>query len=295
MQRITPEEVFHARRRFLQQALSLGLLSSGAALPFGSAFAASQTPLAEELTPESKATSYNNYYEFSSNKEAVKFIAKDLTLSPWSIECTGLCDKPTTFNVHSELTRFHEYIFRFRCVEGWSMVVPWNGFPLSDIIERVQPKAEAKFIKFTALYRPSEMIGQRSSAQLEWPYVEGLRIDEAMHPLCILATGMYGKALPPQNGGPIRLVVPWKYGYKSIKAITKIEFVAEQPVSSWEKRAPSEYGFYANVNPNVAHPRWSQRRELRLGEMKKQRTLLFNGYASQVESLYKDIDLEKNI
>jgi sulfoxide reductase catalytic subunit YedY len=243
-----------------------------------------------EPTPEKNATRYNNYFEFTTNKKHVHLVAKDFSPSPWELKIEGLVNKPLRLSMN-DLPAVDERVYRFRCVEGWSMIVPWLGFSLSELLKQVEPKPEAKFVRFETVYRPKEMVGQRRPT-LEWPYVEALRLDEAMHPLTTIATGMYGKPLPNQNGAPMRLVVPWKYGFKSIKAINKIELLSEQPETSWNKLAPAEYGFYANVNPSVAHPRWSQRREVPLGQLKKVRTLPFNGYADQVASLYEGMDLE---
>ena len=284
---VTPEKTYLNRREIIKYAGKVGLITGLSALTRNTV--ASSNSLQSEITDFEKVTNYNNFYEFSTNKQAVAELAKALTTTPWPIECSGLIEKPTTIDA-ATLISSTEYIYRFRCVEGWSMVVPWQGIQLKKIIEQLAPLPAAKYVKFSSIYRPSEMIGQRKNS-LEWPYTEALRLDEATHPLTILATGMYGKPLPKQNGAPVRLVVPWKYGFKSIKSIAKIEFLAEQPTSTWMQLAPEEYGFYANVNPKVAHPRWSQRRELRLGELKKRKTLLFNGYEKQVEHLYKGMDL----
>ena len=292
MSDVTDVQAWLNRRAFLSNAFKQGLLvSSGSALSFP---VNAETNLAKSLTDKIHSTTYNNYYEFSSNKEAVAELSKALTIHPWSIQVDGMLTKPLTLSL-DDFGKFatHNRVYRFRCVEGWSMVVPWTGILLKDLINLANPDANAKYLRFESLFRPAEMVGQRRPT-FPWPYAEGLRLDEAMHPLTMLAFGMYGEALPKQNGGPIRLVVPWKYGFKSIKAITKIEFVAEQPLSSWSKISPKEYGFYANVNPDVAHPRWSQRRELPLGKLKKIRTLPFNGYAKEVASLYKGMDLVVN-
>lgn len=237
---------------------------------------------------------YNNYYEFSTDKEAIRVLAQALSMSPWNVTFSGKIEK----NVTLDMDDIHQFcqverIYRFRCVEGWSMVVPWIGVPLVDVLKAVKPLSSAKYVQFKGLYRPKEMIGQRRPT-LDWPYTEALRMDEAIHPLTILAVGMYGESLPPQNGGPIRLVVPWKYGFKSIKAITEIELLENLPLTTWQKAAPREYGFYANVNPGVSHPRWSQKRESPLGQAKKISTKMFNGYQEQVAYLYKKMDLQKN-
>jgi len=285
--KITPEELFISRRKFLDSALRAGLLG---ALPFSSYAFGKESDLA--ITAEKAATRYNNYYEFTTNKKHVHIIAAEFNTSPWNLEVGGLVNKPKHFTIGS-LPPSEERIYRFRCVEGWSMVVPWLGFSLRELLNQVEPKAEAKYVRFETVFRPSEMIGQRRPT-LSWPYVESLRLDEAMHPLTTLATGMYDKPLPKQNGAPLRLIVPWKYGFKSIKAINKIELVSERPETTWNKLAPEEYGFYANVNPAVPHVRWSQRREVPLGQLKKIRTLPFNGYEEQVAHLYQGMDLEKH-
>ncbi len=279
---ITPEALFTSRRQFLHTAARAGLLC---AFPFISPVQAAKLT----LTSEKDATRYNNYYEFSTNKKYVHIIAKDFVTEPWSLEISGLVSNPVTLSM-AQLPNSEERILRFRCVEGWSMIVPWQGFSLRDLLTIVQPTAKAQYVRFETLMRPSEMIGQRTNA-LTWPYVEGLRLDEAMHPLTTLATGMYNKTLPNQNGAPLRLLVPWKYGFKSIKAVHKIELTRDQPQTTWNKLAPQEYGFYANVNPDVAHPRWSQRREVPLGQLRKIKTLPFNGYAQEVAHLYEGMDL----
>ena len=248
----------------------------------------------DKLTSYKSITRHNNYYEFTTNKKMVVHIAKELTLKPWTIQIDGEVEKPITIGMEEILKKFtqEERIYRLRCVEGWSMVVPWNGFSLCELLKKAKPTSDAKYVEFVSLNRPEEMIGQRQGS-LEWPYREALRLDEAMHPLTMLVTGLYGKELPAQNGAPLRLAVPWKYGFKSSKAITHIRLSKHQPKTSWNIAVPSEYGFYANVNPSVAHPRWDQRRETRLGELFKKETLAFNGYAEQVASLYKDMDLKK--
>jgi sulfoxide reductase catalytic subunit YedY len=255
---------------------------------------ASTDELGNPLTSFQDITHYNNYYEFSTNKETVAKLVEDFPISPWSVEVSGLVNNPKTYSIE-DFQKFEpeERIYRLRCVEAWSMVIPWIGFPLHKLLEEAQPTSEAKYVQFTALYDPKNMPGQRSEL-LEWPYVEGLRLDEAMHDLTILATGLYGQPLPKQDGAPIRLVVPWKYGFKSIKAIVKIELVNYQPATLWMLAGPDEYGFYANVNPNVDHPRWSQTTERRIGEVGRQKTLLFNGYENEVASLYEGMDLNKD-
>jgi sulfoxide reductase catalytic subunit YedY len=249
----------------------------------------------EKLTSIEDITNYNNFYEFSTDKQSVASEAKGFVTKPWTVTVGGLVNKPTTFGLE-ELLKFpqEERIYRLRCVERWSMVIPWIGFPLAALLEKVEPSSEAKYVAFQTLFDPKRMPNQ-SSGVLDWPYVEGLRLDEAMHPLTILATGLYGETLPPQDGAPIRVVVPWKYGYKSIKSIVKITLVAEEPPTTWNIQAPNEYGFYSNVNPNVSHPRWSQAQEHRIGEstFSSRNTLLFNGYAEQVAHLYEGMDLRK--
>ena len=248
----------------------------------------------EEQTPHQHVTEYNNFYEFGTDKYSPAREAQGLTTRPWSVTVEGEVAKPGTYTLEDILKPhvLEERIYRLRCVERWSMVIPWIGFPLGDLIKRFEPTSKAKYVEFSTLYRPEEMPGQKRRV-LDWPYVEGLRMDEAMHPLTIMAVGLYGEVLPNQNGAPMRLVVPWKYGFKSIKSIVKIRFTDQQPVSSWTRAAANEYGFYANVNPDVDHPRWSQARERRLGELLKRKTLLFNGYADEVASLYTGMDLSK--
>ena len=239
-------------------------------------------------------TTYNNFYEFTVDKSSVAGMAKNFISSPWQVQVGGLVTNPKTYDL-DQLLKFdqQERIYRLRCVEGWSMVIPWQGFPLARLLEQVEPTSAAKYVRFETLSDPEQMPGQ-GDRYFPWPYVEGLRIDEAMHDLTLLATGLYGKSLPPQNGAPFRLVVPWKYGFKSIKSIVKIDLVAEMPTSLWMASAPNEYGFYANVNPQVSHPRWSQASERRIGEFSRRETLMFNGYAEEVSSLYAGMDLQAN-
>jgi methionine sulfoxide reductase catalytic subunit len=248
----------------------------------------------EKLTPLEDIANYNNFYEFSTDKREVAAAAKGFVTRPWAVEVGGLVNKPKTFDL-DELLKFNqeERVYRFRCVEGWSMVIPWIGFPLAQLLAKVEPTSQARYVSFQTLLDPKRMVNQQTGV-LDWPYVEGLRLDEAMHPLAILATGLYGQVLPPQDGAPIRLVVPWKYGFKSIKSIVKISLVAEQPPTTWNTEGPSEYGFYSNVNPHVDHPRWSQATEHRIGEFGGRPTLMFNGYAEQVAQLYDGMDLRKN-
>ena len=290
---VTPEHLINQKRRRLTLSagvvglLGLGQGAGAASLSQGDA----ALNAGDALTPLSDVTSYNNYYEFSTDKRAVKVLAQALTIQPWTISVEGEVEKPYTVDA-DELRRLfgnEERIYRLRCVEGWSMVIPWSGFPLSKLLERARPTSRAKFVEFESLQRSSEMIGQRTGV-LQWPFREGLRMDEAMHPLAFAVTGLYGQALPKQNGAPLRLALPWKYGFKSAKAIQKIRLVSAQPVTSWSRLAPTEYGFYGNVNPQVPHPRWSQARENRIGELHKRATLPFNGYADQVADLYTGID-----
>ncbi|HOJ58898.1 MAG TPA: protein-methionine-sulfoxide reductase catalytic subunit MsrP [bacterium] len=254
-----------------------------------SPYGATETPTDKKLV-----TTYVNFYEFGTDKHSPVERSKSMNTSPWTVEVSGECARPAQIHLEDFLnpTRLEERIYRFRCVETWSMVVPWIGFPLADLIKRAEPTSNAKYVKFTTLYDPKQMPGQRM-ANLNWPYVEGLRMDEALHPLTLLAVGMYGDILPNQNGAPLRLVVPWKYGFKSIKSIVKIEFMRVEPPTAWSTAIPHEYGFYANVNPEVPHPRWSQAKEKRLGEMVRRDTLPFNGYADQVAPLYAGMDLKK--
>jgi sulfoxide reductase catalytic subunit YedY len=249
--------------------------------------------LNEKLTPLEDITNYNNFYEFSTDKGSVASEAKGFITRPWSVSVEGFVNKPRVFDL-DELLKFplEERIYRLRCVERWSMVIPWIGFPLARLLEKVEPTSQARYLAFQTLLDPTRMPNQQTSV-LDWPYVEGLRLDEAMHPLTILATGLYGEALPPQDGAPVRLVVPWKYGFKSIKSIVKIRLVADEPPTTWGLAAPDEYGFYSNVNPNVDHARWSQAKERRIGEFTMRDTLLFNGYGDQVGHLYEGMDLRR--
>ncbi len=307
---ITPEHVYLNRRHFMKGvalAAGAGLLAAcGVSAPATDADTETAAPpadltvsrqtdeLGDPLNTYEQITNYNNYYEFSTDKQAVARLAKDFPVQPWTVSVGGLVRNPATFDVDDLKSMFdiEERIYRLRCVEGWSMVIPWNGFPLRKLLEKVEPLPEAKYVRFQAIHAPDKMPGQRNDF-FNWPYVEGLRLDEAMHDLTILATGLYGKDLPPQNGAPVRLVVPWKYGFKSIKAIVQIDLVDVQPVSLWMAAAPHEYGFYANVNPDVPHPRWSQATERRIGELGRRKTLPFNGYADQVAHLYAGMDLRK--
>jgi sulfoxide reductase catalytic subunit YedY len=296
---ITPKALFHARRKFMQM---VGGASLAAFWPQAlwaadklsevkkSAYSAS-----EEFTPLKDVTRYNNFYEFGTSKDEPAVNATGFKTRPWTVTVEGEVKKPKVFDIDEllKMAPLEERIYRLRCVEAWSMVVPWVGYSLAELIKRVEPTGNAKFVEFVSLYDPEQMPGQKS-AVLEWPYREGLRMDEAMHPLTLLTLGLYGEALPNQNGAPIRIVTPWKYGFKSAKSIVKIRFVEQPPVTSWMQAGPSEYGFYANVNPEVDHPRWSQAKERRIGEFLKRKTLMFNGYAEEVATLYAGMDLNRN-
>jgi sulfoxide reductase catalytic subunit YedY len=249
----------------------------------------------EAKTPFKDITNYNNFYEFSTDKQGVAGKSQGFVTKPWQVSVEGLVNKPKVYDLDEllKLAPQEERIYRHRCVEGWSMVIPWVGFPLAELLKQVEPNSRARFVAFETLYDPKRMPNQRTGV-LDWPYVEGLRLDEAMHPLAILATGLYGETLPPQDGAPIRLVVPWKYGFKSIKSVVKIKLVEQQPPTTWNIQGPNEYGFYSNVNPNVNHPRWSQADEHRIGELGRRPTLMFNGYADQVAQLYTGMDLRVN-
>jgi len=298
---ITPEKAFHNRRTFLRRLGFAGgaMISSGAWLhaadgPTKPAYPFKRNPEFDpkwKLTDERVAGSYNNFYEFSLQKDRVKDLVGRFVTSPWKIEVGGLVEKPATFDLDELLATVpvEERVYRFRCVEAWAMIVPWTGFPLSKLIEKVQPKSAAKFVRFETAHRPDQMPGMRSpqTARYPWPYFEGLRLDEAMHPLTFLATGIYGKPMPRQHGAPVRLVVPWKYGYKSIKSVVKIEFIDKQPKTFWETLAPDEYPFESNVNPAVPHPRWSQAVERMIDTGDRVRTQPFNGYGHLVAKLYR--------
>ena len=292
---ITPENIYQNRRSFMKSAAA-----GTASIMLGSFFsfsASSNTSSSEKLTSYKDIISYNNYYEFGTDKEDPSKNSTKFKTSPWSLTIEGEVEQTKTFSYEQIIKNFpsEERIYRLRCVEGWSMVIPWMGFSLSNLLKTVSPTSKAKFVEFISVYRPEEMIGQQSKI-LDWPYREGLRLDEAMHPLTIMATGLYGKNLPNQNGAPIRLIVPWKYGFKSAKAIVKIKLVENIPISSWMSASPTEYGFYSNVNPNVDHPRWSQATERRIGDSfldPRRPTEMFNGYANEVSALYKGMDLKK--
>jgi sulfoxide reductase catalytic subunit YedY len=304
---ITPEELYRDRRRFLAVSAATFFGAALGGLAPGEARGAPRQRLEgvvkgpyradEPLTAYEDVTRYNNFYEFGVDKEDPAKHAGSLRPRPWSVTVAGHCERPGTYDLDDVIRphRLEERVYRLRCVEAWSMVVPWVGVPLADVLKQYQPTSRAKYVAFTTLHDPEQMPGQRR-AVLDWPYVEGLRIDEAMHPLTILAVGLYGEVLPNQNGAPIRLVVPWKYGFKSIKSIVRIELTEREPPTSWNRQAPNEYGFYANVNPSVDHPRWSQKKERRIGEgllAPKRPTLLFNGYAEEVGSLYAGMDLKR--
>ena len=290
---ITKEEDYLNRRRFIGR-VSAGTVAAGMSL-LGVTEGCAQEAQADERTPYEDVTTYNNFYEFGTGKEDPAQNARNFRTRPWTVAIDGHVARPATYDLDELIRpmRIEERVYRLRCVEAWSMVIPWQGFALRDLIQRVQPTSRARFVAFTTLHDPTRMPGQRRDV-LEWPYREGLRMDEAMHPLTILATGLYGRTLLGQNGAPIRLVVPWKYGFKSIKSIVRISFVETQPQTSWQMSAPQEYGFYANVNPDVDHPRWSQARERRIGDFLRRPTLMFNGYGSQVASLYTGLDLRRN-
>jgi len=291
---ITDEKVYLSRRQWLAAAGAVALsgVPALAACQDGDDDAQPDKPNTWE-----QITTYNNFYEFGTDKEEPARLApRSLRTRPWTVVMDGLCRKPARYNFDDLIRphRIQDRTYRLRCVEAWSMVVPWNGIPLRDVLRRAEPLPSARFVEFTTLLDPNQMPGQRR-AVLDWPYLEGLRMDEAMHPLALLATGIYGKPLPAQNGAPLRLVVPWKYGFKSIKSIVRIRFTDRQPRNTWNVSAPGEYGFYANVNPRVDHPRWSQANERRIGELFRRRaTLPFNGYADQVASMYAGMDLRRN-
>jgi sulfoxide reductase catalytic subunit YedY len=308
---ITDQSLFLARRQLIKAAMGAGLSVAGSGLLSGVSYAEekkvlpySKVPLGPysaklETTEQNYVESYTNYYEFSTGKSESTKRAQALTVDPWSVSIEGEVENPGIYHLEDILKKnpLEERIYRFRCVEAWSMVVPWIGFPLAAMLKQFKPTSKAKYVEFTTLYDPKVMPGQ-SSNTLEWPYVEGLRLDEAMNPLTLLATGMYDDKLPKQNGAPLRLIVPWKYGFKSIKAIVKIRLTEQMPKTAWNKNAPDEYGFFANVNPEVAHPRWSQAREKILGGSlfsPKRKTEMFNGYGKEVAHLYANMDLTQFI
>ena len=314
-EKVTEKHVYLNRRLFMRAAALAGTATASALLyrrlnpppaervegdKLSAAKAANEEALkqgyavTDQLTPFEAITNYNNFYEFDVEKGRVAYAAKGFVTRPWAVSVEGLVNKPRVFDL-DELLKFplEERIYRLRCVEGWSMVIPWIGFPLHKLLEKVEPASAARYVAFQTLHDPERMPNQRTGV-LNWPYVEGLRLDEAMHPLTILATGLYGETLPPQDGAPVRLVVPWKYGFKSIKSVVKISLVADEPPATWNIQAPHEYGFYSNVNPNVPHPRWSQATERRIGEFGRRDTLMFNGYGEQVAHLYQGMDLVQN-
>jgi sulfoxide reductase catalytic subunit YedY len=293
---ITPRSLYLNRRSFVAGLVAAGLLPSQAAkaerFP---ALSQSSFSSMEKPTPLRDVTSYNNFIELASNKSDPAKRAELLITRPWTVKISGEATKPQIFDIEDILKIFslEDRIYRHRCVEGWSMVIPWVGFSLAELLKRVEPTSRAKHVKFTTIHDPKRLPGQQRRL-IEWPYVEGLRIDEAMHPLTILAVGLYGETMPNQNGAPIRLVVPWKYGFKSIKSIVEITLVERQPNTSWNDLQPDEYGYYANVNPKVDHPRWSQKTERRIGDFFRRETLMFNGYEDEVASLYVGMDLKRN-
>lgn len=308
---ITSEQNYWNRRNFIRGAVlaatttATGLLyrklntpgreANKVAPPELLAKGAYLTPEGEKANEFEDITNYNNFYEFSTDKEAVARRAKNFVTRPWTVEVGGLVNKPKTFDLDDllKISPLEDRVYRFRCVEAWSMIIPWLGFPLAALLKQVEPMGDAQFVKFVTLVDPERMPNQTRDV-LPWPYVEGLRLDEAMHPLTLLASGLYGKMLPPQNGAPLRLVVPWKYGFKSIKSIVQILLVKDQPVNTWNAVGPDEYGFYSNVNPKVTHPRWTQATERRIGEFGLRDTLMFNGYGDQVASMYSGMDLKVN-
>ncbi|QEH36243.1 Sulfoxide reductase catalytic subunit YedY precursor [Aquisphaera giovannonii] len=318
---ITPLPTYLNRRALVQAALAVGSLGATGAIyrrlnrpgvaeldtpelaVVGAPPASRGTPadasaafrVDEPMTPASSVSGYNNFYEFTTDKEGVAEAARGFAARPWQVAVGGMVQKPRTFDIDALRKAFptEERVYRMRCVEAWSMVIPWAGFPLASLLKTVEPMGGARYVAFETLLAPDRMPGQRRRV-LDWPYVEGLRIDEAMHPLTLIAVGLFGRELPPQNGAPLRLVVPWKYGFKGIKSIVKITVTAEQPPTTWNAQAPHEYGFFANVNPEVDHPRWSQATEQRIGESGRRRTLPFNGYAEQVAHLYSGMDLRMN-
>jgi sulfoxide reductase catalytic subunit YedY len=303
---ITDYQLYLNRRSFLIGMAALALSPTRSALaapPAGEFLPAArneQFTLKDPLTPLESITTYNNFYEMGPNKDDPARLAHLLKPRPWTVQIDGHVARPKRYDVEELMRLFplEERVYRLRCVEGWSMVIPWIGYPLASLIKRVEPTSKARFVEFTTLHDPAQFPGQRKSlfnlSSIEWPYVEGLRLDEALHPLTLLTFGLYGQVLPNQDGAPVRIVEPWKYGFKSAKSIVRIRFVSEQPKTAWEKATPKEYGFYSNVNPAVDHPRWSQATERRIGEFRRRKTLMFNGYADQVAALYAGMDLQRN-
>ena len=303
---VTPERLYLSRRELMVgAALAVIGLDAGreaaAAPPAGAPLKATPNAayrVADAPTKIEAATTYNNFYEFGTNKEDPARLAGSLKPRPWHVQVDGLCARPKTFDIEEilKLAPLEERIYTLRCVEAWSMVIPWIGYPLAALLKQVEPRPGAKYVEFTTLKDPAQFPGQKPSVfggSLDWPYTEGLRLDEALHPLTLLTVGMYGQVLPNQNGAPVRIVIPWKYGFKSAKSIVRIRLTDAEPKTAWNKQAPQEYGFYSNVNPTVDHPRWSQGTERRIGEFRRRQTLMFNGYADQVASLYAGMDLKK--
>ncbi|HXY30402.1 MAG TPA: protein-methionine-sulfoxide reductase catalytic subunit MsrP [Gemmatimonadaceae bacterium] len=294
---ITDERDYIDRRSFLCTLASLGLATAAVAGPASGEAAetvSSELTQSDALTPYEDVTTYNNFYEFGTDKGDPSENAKNFVTKPWTVKVEGLVGKPATYQLEDFIKpyKLEERVYRHRCVEGWSMVIPWLGFPMADFLKAVQPSSSATFVEFTTLLDPKRMPGQHTDV-LDWPYVEALRLDEAMHPLTLFVVGLYGKMLPNQNGAPLRHVVPWKYGFKGCKSIVRVRLTDKQPITTWNKAVPGEYGFYANVNPEVDHPRWSQAKERRIGELRRRPTLMFNGYGDQVASLYAGMDLHK--
>jgi sulfoxide reductase catalytic subunit YedY len=306
---ITDKKLYLNRRDFLRATTATAVATAAGVLGADALVEAKGAPHGKKLDGITKSsfstteklnswediTSYNNYYEFGTDKDDPEANARNFKTEPWTVAVDGECNKKAVWHLEDVLKgqTLEERIYRHRCVEAWSMVIPWVGFPLANLIKRCEPTSKAKFVKFTTAYDPKQMVGVRSPV-LRWPYVEGLRMDEAMHPLTLMVVGLYDEVLPNQDGAPLRLAVPWKYGFKHIKSIVKIEFVEKQPLNTWQDQASNEYGFYANVNPQVDHPRWSQATERRIGEFFRRKTLMFNGYGDQVASLYTGMDLRKN-
>jgi sulfoxide reductase catalytic subunit YedY len=305
---VTPEKLYLSRRELMAGAAALAMVGcdagtdATAAAPAGAPLKATPNPAYKWPDPPTKAeaaTTYNNFYEFGPDKDDPARLAHTLKPRPWKVQVDGLCAKPRPFDIEEilKLAPLEERIYSLRCVEAWSMVIPWIGYPLSALLKQVEPRPGAKYVEFTTLKDPEQFPAQKPGlfgfSSLDWPYTEGLRLDEAMHPLTLLTVGMYGQVLPNQNGAPVRIVIPWKYGFKSAKSLVRIRLTDTEPKTAWNKAAPQEYGFYSNVNPTVDHPRWSQATERRIGEFRRRQTLMFNGYADQVASLYTGMDLKK--
>jgi methionine sulfoxide reductase catalytic subunit len=305
---VTPESLYMSRRTFMAGAAAVAVVGcdagtdATAAAPSGAPLTATPNPayrVADTPTKFEAASTYNNFYEFGTNKDDPARLAHTLKPRPWHVQVDGLCNRPKTFDIEEilKLAPLEERIYSLRCVEAWSMVIPWIGYPLAALLKLVEPRPAAKYVEFATLKDPEQFPAQKPSffgfGSLDWPYIEGLRLDEALHPLTLLTVGMYGQVLPNQNGAPVRIVVPWKYGFKSAKSIVRIRLTDTEPPTAWNKAAPQEYGFYSNVNPTVDHPRWSQATERRIGEFRRRQTTMFNGYADQVASLYAGMDLKK--